>query len=86
MEFKEIEVKCVGCGKMMKAFKRTKRYCDDCNKQKRREAGKAYHKKRIIPQCDFDKLNHKLLEDSAAADARGLTYGQYMAEKRRFKL
>lgn len=33
----------------------------------------------------FDRINAKLLKDIAAADALGLTYGVYMAEKRRLE-
>lgn len=83
MKFKEIKLKCVRCGATMTAFKRSKRYCDACYKQLRN--GKSYRRKKVMPLSSFDKLNHKLLEDSAAADARGLTYGYYMAEKREGK-
>ena len=70
---------CVRCGKVMKGVGSKTKYCPECRRQV--ENAKSRERERIKRERAKHPANDAVREMSAKADAAGMTYGQYVAQK-----
>lgn len=80
---------CASCGKMMHNVGNRRKYCPDCcrnrhnasNRKWRASGTRTEQRHRALWKANAEGRHDALLADGRAADAAGLSYGQYMARK-----
>lgn len=90
---KRVDKTCERCGKMMQQVDPGRKFCIECSHARHLERNariraekKALGIEQPVPAAQVPKTSHdKIVNDNAAAIAKGMTYGQYKAWQRRQK-
>lgn len=86
-EHRKVDKPCKECGTMMHGVDPGKMYCDACKKRRCGKAGADVGTQPgIIKPKEKPKTNHDLIvDDNAAAAAKGMSYGKFKEWQRRQK-